>query len=214
MEREAFLARARRAASAGTVPATVPFDPAPPLLPDVDLVEHFSAVLRSIDGEVHKGDPLDLVVAIAERHEATSFMSWDPGELPVPAAVGHLEALGLARHDHEVPTGPDPRIATQMGHLDLVLGLTGAEAAFAESGTIVVRSGPGRPRMASLVPLVHVAFLERDRIHRSLSHWARGGIGPDAANLVFISGPSRTGDIEQHLNLGVHGPKHLHVVLV
>lgn len=216
MEREAFLERARRAAAAATVPSAPGSDPGllEPDLPEVDLVEHFSAVLASIDGEAHQGDPLDLVAEIAERYDALSFVSWDPDQLPVPGVIEHLQHLGLVRHSHDVPADPVGRIDTQMGYLDLVLGITGAEAAFAESGTVVLRSGPGRPRMASLVPLVHVVLLEQARLHRSLSHWAAGGIGDDAANLIFISGPSRTGDIEQHLNLGVHGPKHLHVVLV
>jgi L-lactate dehydrogenase complex protein LldG len=64
--------------------------------------------------------------------------------------------------------------------------------------------------------LIHVALVRAESIFRSLAQWADEV--PDAvvetANLVIVTGPSRTGDIEQHLNLGVHGPKHLHVVLI
>jgi L-lactate dehydrogenase complex protein LldG len=70
--------------------------------------------------------------------------------------------------------------------------------------------------MASLIPLVHIALLRSADISPSLSHWVAEH--PEAArqtsNLVFVTGPSRTADIEQVLNLGVHGPKHLHVVLL
>ncbi len=79
---------------------------------------------------------------------------------------------------------------------------------------MVVRSGPGRPRMASVVPLVHVALLRVDRIHRSLTHWMAGRDVASAANVVAITGPSKTADIEQNINVGVHGPRHLHVILL
>ena len=96
------------------------------------------------------------------------------------------------------------------------MGITGAEAGFAESGSIVLRSGAGRPRMASLIPLVHVAVLRRDRIFRSTSHWmaSEGSTTNGEANVIFVTGPSKTGDIEMILTLGVHGPRYLYVVLI
>ncbi|NHZ70870.1 MAG: hypothetical protein GWP18_04445 [Proteobacteria bacterium] len=110
---------------------------------------------------------------------------------------------------------PDARRAHQTGYMDIHIGLTGAEVAFAETGSIVLRSGAGRPRMASLVPLIHIALLSANRIFRSQIHWlteSRTDIA-SGANVVYITGPSRTADIEQQLTLGVHGPKALHVIL-
>jgi L-lactate dehydrogenase complex protein LldG len=212
VERDAFLARVRAATVDVTLPDHPPVDPGPfiPDLPDADLVAAFTTVLEATDGVVHTGDLSDILRDISHAAPPGPYVAWDS----VGADV--LSASGRDRYPTEVPSDPQERLAHQLRSSELVIGVTGAEAAFAESGTIVVRSGPGRPRMASLVPAIHVALLRRVDIHRSLSHWAASHAATirDAANVVFITGPSRTADIEQQLNLGVHGPKELHVVLI
>lgn len=216
MEREAFLARVRAAVAIDRVPGPPAEDPGllVPSLPTVDLVERFTEALQAVEGVVHTEDPAGVIAEVAARHEATEYLSWDPEQLPVTGLLDELDRRGLRRVEAAVPA--EGRADHQLSYRGLRLGITGAEAGLAESGSIVLRSGPGRPRMASLVPLVHVALLPAGRLHRSLAHWAaeEAGSAAEAANLVVISGPSRTGDIEQHLTLGVHGPKHVHVVLV
>jgi L-lactate dehydrogenase complex protein LldG len=152
-------------------------------------------------------------MGIASGHDATSFMAWD--DLPVTGVPSALASAGLRRVDHDVPAG-EGRLQHQQGYHRLDLGVTGADVGLAESGSIVLFHGPGRPRQASLLPDVHVALLRVTSITRSLAHWAEAHPNTPAAttNLVVITGPSRTGDIEMQLNLGVHGPRHLHVVLV
>ena len=220
MEREAFLARVRTAAQRARLPPHPSVDPGllVPDLGDVDLIGLFQSRCEEAEAIVHRpggpGDVPQLVVEIARTYDSESFVSWDDDLLPVAGAGAALETAGLERVSGVVPD--DGRFDHQMGYLELSLGLTGAEAGMAESGTLVLRSGVGRPRMASLVPLIHVALLRSDRIHRSLSHWAVEGARtiPDAANVVFITGPSKTGDIEQNINVGVHGPRYVHVVLI
>jgi L-lactate dehydrogenase complex protein LldG len=212
VEREAFLARVRAATVGVALPPHPKSDPGllVPDLSDVDLVRHFTEILTATDGVVHTGHPADVLRTISAAAPDGPYMAWD--EVMGVAGVMEPERERLAGG---VPADAEGRLAHQAGNVGAVIGVTAAEAGFAESGTIVVRSGPGRPRMASLVPLIHVALLRRVDLHRSLAHWAAGeaaGIA-DAANVVFITGPSRTGDIEQQLNLGVHGPKELHVVL-
>jgi L-lactate dehydrogenase complex protein LldG len=99
---------------------------------------------------------------------------------------------------------------------EIEVGLTGATAALADTGSIIVTSGPGRARIASLLPPIHVAVLPTSRIYPTMHDWlASGGteLVRETANLVVITGGSRTSDIELQLTLGMHGPKELHVVL-
>jgi len=99
---------------------------------------------------------------------------------------------------------------------DLV-GITGAFCAIAETGTLLTLSGPRTPATTSLLPETHIAVVRSARIVRSMEDaWKllrdEEGRMPRAAN--FISGPSRTADIEQTLVLGAHGPYRVHIVLV
>jgi L-lactate dehydrogenase complex protein LldG len=166
-----------------------------------------------VHGPVSRHGAPRAIVGIASGHDASNFIAWD--DLPVPGVASALAASGLHRVDAHVPADDDRKGHLQ-GYHRLDLGVTGADLGLAESGSIVLTHGPGRPRMASLIPDVHVALLEVGRIERSLAQWAQ--LDPrspvDSANLVVITGPSRTGDIEMQLSLGVHGPRHLHVVLV
>jgi L-lactate dehydrogenase complex protein LldG len=215
MNRDAFLA----AVSAGIVNAHLPREPdvAPALPPlgEVDLVELFRARAQSINTVVHgpvtRHDAPRVVTDIASDSDTgqaiESFVAWS--DLPAPGIPSAMAANGWTRVEY---SGEDD-IALIAG---ADLGITGSSFGLAESGSVVLSHGPGRGRLVSLLPPVHVALLQVDQIHRTLAHWAAGEPGAVAgtANLVIVSGPSRTGDIELELKLGVHGPKHVHVILV
>ncbi len=218
MERDAFLAAARVGVGRRRVPDAPDVDPGPlvPDLPVADVAALFAENVEQVDGHVHTGDPLEALDEIVARHGSGPLLSWDTDQLPNVGALSHLEDLGCIRVNGHVPGDPDARRVHQTGYMDVHIGLTGADAGFAETGSIVVHSGEGRPRMASLVPLIHVAILPAGRIFRSPMHWLTEPGTQIAAhtNVVYITGPSRTADIEQQLNLGVHGPRELHVILV
>ena len=97
------------------------------------------------------------------------------------------------------------------------LGITGAFCAIAETGTLVVLSGADTPTATTLLPDTHIAVLGATRIVAgmeeafALIRRERNSI-PRAIN--FISGPSRTGDIEQTIVLGAHGPYRVHILVV
>lgn len=212
MDRTSFLAR---------LPRTLPARSPGLLLPElekIDLVAHFSHRLTSVDGVVHGPLPSvsisDLVISILSEYGAREYLGWD--DVGVPGIHQRMQAVGLTRLDGHMPDHGEWRRRHLSGYRNLVAGLTGADAGLAETGSIVLRAAPGKPRMASLIPLVHVAVLSVDRLSRSLCHYAADHPAAieGTSNLVIITGPSRTGDIEQQLNLGVHGPKHVHVILV
>ena len=104
---------------------------------------------------------------------------------------------------------------------DSDLGITGVDYAVAETGSVVVLPRAGLSRLVSVVPPVHVAIVRPQEILESLDdlfllrahefHQRGGDMG---SYLNFITGPSRTADIEQTLVVGVHGPKEVHLVLL
>ena len=95
-------------------------------------------------------------------------------------------------------------------------GVTLSRGAIAETGTVVLMSGPASPRLLSLVPPVHIVVVEARQVVDTLSDlirqesWVQGM----PTNVILVSSPSKTADIQQVLAYGAHGPKQLVVMLV
>lgn len=177
------------------------------------VIGEFVERLQAVDGKAH--GPMPAANAIATAVDLSGlpglYLGWD--EVGVPRAHQILQAAGWQRLDHVVSA--ENRLEEQRRMSEVALGITGADGAIARSGSIALRSGPGRPRMASLIPAAHIAFLSVVDVFATLADFSLRNHDPaSVSNLVLITGPSRTGDIEQELNLGVHGPKQLHVILV
>jgi L-lactate dehydrogenase complex protein LldG len=97
------------------------------------------------------------------------------------------------------------------------IGVTGVFAAIAETGTLMMASGPQSPATTSLLPETHVAIVPASRIVAHMEDGfalARAELGELPRAINFISGPSRTGDIEQTIVLGAHGPYRVHVIVL
>ena len=97
------------------------------------------------------------------------------------------------------------------------LGITAAQWAIAETGTLVLESERERNRLASLVPPVHIAIIQAGRIRRTMSEVLKLISDSEAGlsrAITFITGPSRTSDIELTLAIGVHGPGKLYVIVI
>jgi L-lactate dehydrogenase complex protein LldG len=99
------------------------------------------------------------------------------------------------------------------------VSITGAFAGIAETGTLVMTSGPDHPVSLNLLPDTHVVVLrEADIVSGYEDVWvrlrARYGKNAMPRTVNTITGPSRTGDIEQAMELGAHGPRRVHIVVV
>jgi L-lactate dehydrogenase complex protein LldG len=95
------------------------------------------------------------------------------------------------------------------------IGITSAQAAIADTGTLVLDSASERHRLASLVPPVHIAIIDASRIFASLGE-VLSFLQKDktiSPAVTFVTGPSRTADIELTLAIGVHGPQELYVIV-
>jgi L-lactate dehydrogenase complex protein LldG len=127
--------------------------------------------------------------------------AWDAEALP----------YGVAGLVQDAATGASPRAVQAAADV----GLTGCAAAVAETGSLVMLEGPGRPRAASLLPPVHVAIVRADELYATMADYFRAGASAMAASssCTFITGPSRTADIELTLTLGIHGPGRVVVVI-
>jgi L-lactate dehydrogenase complex protein LldG len=128
-------------------------------------------------------------------------LCWDPDDLPYAVArVLPGARFGGASRDEQA---------------GLPIGVTGCDAAIAETASIVLFSGPGRSRTVSLLPPIHLAVVERSRLCATMADMFRRHRERfrDAASCTVITGPSRTADIELTLTLGIHGPGRVIVVI-
>ncbi len=120
---------------------------------------------------------------------------------------------GLAALNAEVVENADAELL-----FDCDLGITGAQWGVAETGTLVLESDAERHRLASLIPAAHVAIVEARNVRHTLGEVMRAivdkGEGGLSRAITFITGPSRTSDIELTLAIGVHGPAELYVVVI
>jgi L-lactate dehydrogenase complex protein LldG len=190
----------------------------PPATPAYDLVERFRTELTKLGGTVHDArsvrDVADIVLGHLANVAAPKVLVWDEEHMPVKGLTDILHAHGV-----QVLTQSADRARDNAHRAELALatvGITGADAGLAQTGSIAIASGPGRGRLASLLPPIHVALLRRGLMFESLPVFIdrHPDVVTAGANFVCITGPSRTADIEHILARGVHGPKEIHVVLV
>lgn len=175
-----------------------------------DLGQQFAAALTAVYGKVYLAASLE---------EASGQLGQLLAELGARRVVANdeppLSTLNLAARWPDLTwhiVGQTPGDLRAFAATADV-GLSSAAAAIAETGSLLIASGPGRSRLVTLLPPVHVVLLPARLLTTDLFTFmaARGGEMP--ANVTFVSGPSKTADIEQTMSIGVHGPKQLSVIL-
>jgi L-lactate dehydrogenase complex protein LldG len=203
---------------------SAPHPHGPFVLSDRSPMEQFIAELEALNVHVHAcagaEQAREQVRSLLASHNVQRVLHWDWDQIPLEGVEQIVGELGITSADGRLHGATDPMALLQ--ELEPVpLCISGVDAAIAESGTLVVMSGRGRGRLASLLPPVHLAIVPADRVVRTLPDafallYERYGaeVVRERSNVTLISGPSRTADIEQSLTLGVHGPKEIHVVIV
>jgi L-lactate dehydrogenase complex protein LldG len=171
-----------------------------------DLVERFAAALEAARGEVFIEADLAAAVARLEGVLLALGAARVAGNDEPPLASLDLPARFPAFSWHVVgQTAGSLRAFCS----EADVGVSSASAALAETGTVIVESGPGRSRLVTLLPPVHIVLLPAARLTVDLFTWTGEREGRLPANVTLISGPSKTADIEQTLAVGVHGPRRL-----
>ncbi|MGH7045737.1 MAG: LutC/YkgG family protein [Stellaceae bacterium] len=175
---------------------------------------------------------IDLFITMAEEAQATVTRVASPAAVPA-AVVQYLAAENLPAelvmapdpHLDEIPWQMRPLLQIRRGRAGPAdaIGLTPCFAAVAETGTLMLVSGADTPTSLNFLPDTHIALVRAnqvvgtyeegwDRLRTAGSGKAPGERLPRTVN--FITGPSRTGDIEQRIVLGAHGPRRLHIVVI
>ena len=152
---------------------------------------------RRIAQRIEFNQALEQLVQMEQIKKATVWQTTELLELGIEES---LRGLGI-----EIISPHSDKYA--LAQCDL--GVTSVDGALPETGTLILRSSSERPRMVSLVPRAHLAIMRSSAL--------RADIAPALVGLqgegywVFVTGPSRTADIELTVTIGVHGPKALHV---
>jgi L-lactate dehydrogenase complex protein LldG len=236
--RAEFLARIRKevAKTSGAFPAASATRPANPREAAIairrqmaerwpEALDRFRAEFEKVAGVFHRvsaaAEVPGAIVAIARDKSAREVVAWDPASLGLdlgpPLAAAGLPVRAAALDD----TSETARRRHREEAARAEVGVTGVDLALAETGTLILLSGAGRPRSTSLLPATHVAVFDRRQLVELLE---QVGVLLEAvhadpratsgAMINFITGPSRTADIELTLTRGVHGPKEVHAIFV
>ncbi|MBS3751332.1 MAG: LUD domain-containing protein [Anaerolineales bacterium] len=161
--------------------------------------DQFRQELEELGGHFIPCSPHTLPERIFEcikEQDTQKIFSWKAPSL-LPGVLSFLQEHGI-----NIVHQSDPEIK---------IGLTGAQAGIAETGTLLLTSGKDRPATASLLPPLHLAVLDAKDIHRTLSSALGDPAVTKTSTINLISGPSRTADIEMTLDIGVHGPREVFV---
>ncbi len=209
-QRDRILARLRQAQP--PFASLAPIEESRPVTPrssqgESGRVNQFIAAARELGSYVYQVDRSEAIEQIMDLLDGDqSALSWDGEQLPLAGLQETLRSLGVAI---AAPDDGDARV-----------GITGVSAALAATGSLVLESGRGRYRGASLLPDLHIALLRPDQILPDLESWreeqAQAGYTAfrDSSNTVIVTGPSKTADIGHQLVKGAHGPRELHVMIV
>lgn len=222
--RDHFLSRVRASLKSANLPSAQ-FDLprrelSRPSTDSAALAESFTRELTALACEVYQPnddeEAIEIVLKIIKDAKANEVLMWDDSELPLRGISEALTRVGIKRSNINLSNEITKRKAQTLELDAPLVGITGALAGLADTGSLTLLSAPTRSRAASLTPLTHIALLRVGDLYPDMASFltAHPDLTKDSSNLIFITGPSRTADIEFTLVRGVHGPKFVHVVLL
>jgi L-lactate dehydrogenase complex protein LldG len=185
---------------------------------DGETIQRFASELMMIGGRfqhcVFDEEAFDYIEQLALDRRAKIVVSWDVPLLPDVDLRARFEEKGIT-FERGI-TGRE--LISKAADADI--GISGVDYALADTGTLVLFAGEPKPRSVSLLPPVHVAIVKPQQILPGLTdlfpllQGESNGLRNLSSAITFITGPSRTADIELKLVVGVHGPQELHVLVV
>lgn len=195
------------------------------------LVARLQDELRAVGGQVVRvtsvAEATQYVTQLAREYEADLVVRWENDLLEMLEIDAALQQQGVDTEVAAPPLDDEAVMAEQRQKLRELLaradiGLSGADYVIAETGTLALSTLPGQMRGVSLLPPVHVAVVKDSQIVGTMADClamlqdeGRADLPERLTSCVsFITGPSRTGDIELSLTVGVHGPGELHLVIL
>lgn len=238
-KRETFLRNVRQALGTptshgrgeiayGDIPTPAAREPL--VAPLAVLAENAAALniqLSLVDDTVEAAAEIKAIVARTkpEWEHQQAVMAWDD---PFLDAIGWEAALqdsgldlyrGPAPFDAKIDAQQREKFYRQLG--EACIGITTADYCVADTATLVLRNRPGQPGAVSLVPSVHVAVIREDQLlpdfialYEQLERERQADPEALTGRMTFISGPSKTGDIELVIVHGAHGPRALHLIVI
>jgi len=222
--RSHFLSRIRDSLKSANLPSAqfdLPRRELPrPSTDSAALAESFRRELTALACEVYQPnddeEAIEIVLKIIKEAKANEVLTWDDSELPLRGISEALTRVGIKRSNINLSNEITKRKAQTLELDAPLVGITGSLAGLADTGSLALLSAPTRSRAASLTPLTHIALLRINNLYPDMATFltAQPDLTKDSSNLIFITGPSRTADIEFTLVRGVHGPKFVHVVLL
>jgi L-lactate dehydrogenase complex protein LldG len=183
-----------------------------------DLIEQFESEVTRLGVRFHKAANFDeasqYVEQVALEHQAKQIVTWDSPIIDQSGVSSRLRQRGV-----DVGTEDADQFLSSAAVSEI--GVSGVDYAISDTGTLVVFARKGQARSISLLPPIHIALVKIDQLVSNIGDLfdllspvaARNGQDLWSA-ITFITGPSRTADIELKLVVGVHGPQQLHVVLL
>jgi L-lactate dehydrogenase complex protein LldG len=207
MSRENILHKIRTGIGRGAADAPAPPPPVRLRLPEADGEARIASMLARVEALAAQ--------AIRTREAATAVAALIEGKTAIASNSPFLAECGITALAG-VRSGIADREELQAFCAHADCGITSADYALADTGSLVLLASPREARLISLLPPMHVAVVPADRILTGLDELFT--LLPNPAELtssmVIITGPSRTADIEQILVRGVHGPGKLAVIVV